>query len=55
MDKLSEEPLKLAYTIKPVLRDHPRETKKWLLKTGSPLLQVHLHYILIQGEQKGGC
>ena len=26
--------------------------KKWLLKTGDPLIQVHLHYILVQGTQK---
>ena len=29
--------------------------KKWLLKTGGPLIQVHLHYILVQGPSKGGC
>ena len=26
--------------------------KKWLLKTGDPLIQVHLHCILIQWTQK---
>ena len=26
--------------------------KKWLLKTGDPLIQVHLHCILGQGTQK---
>ena len=25
--------------------------KKWLLKTGNPLIQVHLNCILIQGTQ----
>ena len=24
---------------------------KWLLKTGDPLIQVHLHYIWVQGVQ----
>ena len=23
--------------------------KKWLLKTSDPLIQVHLHYMLVQG------
>ena len=39
-------------TVKPVLRGHPREGQKWLLKTGDPLIQVHLHCILGQGTQK---
>ena len=26
--------------------------KNWLLKTGDPLIQVHLHCILVQGSQK---
>ena len=26
--------------------------KNWLLKTGDPLIQVHLHCILVQGTQK---
>ena len=29
--------------------------KKWLLKTGDPLIQVHLHYIWFKGPRKGGC
>ena len=36
-------------TVKPVLRGHPREGQKWLLKTGDPLIQVYLHCILGQG------
>ena len=39
-------------TVKPVLRGHPREDKKWLLKTGDPLIQVRVHCILGQGTQK---
>ena len=26
--------------------------RKWLLKTGDPLIQVHLHFILVQGTEK---
>ena len=40
------------YTVKPVLRDRHREGQNWLLKTGDPLIQVHLHCILVQGTQK---
>ena len=29
--------------------------QKWLLKTSDPLIQVHLHCILVQGMQKNGC
>ena len=39
-------------TVKPVLRGHPEEDKNWLLKTGDPLIQIHLHYILVRGNQK---
>ena len=34
------------------LKGHPREGQKWLLMTGDPLIQVYLHYILVQGTQK---
>ena len=34
------------------LRGHPREEKNCLLKTGDPLIQVDLHYILAQGTPK---
>ena len=39
-------------TVKPVLRGHSTEGQKWLLKTGHPLIQVHLHCILGQGTEK---
>ena len=39
-------------TVKPVLRGHPREARNWLLKTGDPLIQAHLHCIWLQGNQK---
>ena len=39
-------------TVKAVLTGHPREGQKVLLKTGDPLIQVDLHYILVQGTQK---
>ena len=41
-----------ANTVKPVLKGYQREGQKRLLKTGNPLIQVHLHCILIQGTQK---
>ena len=40
------------YTVKPVLRGHPRDGQNWLLKTGDPLIQVPLYCILVQGAQK---
>ena len=39
-------------TVKPVLRGHRKEGQKWLLKTGDPLIQVHLHCSLGQGTRK---
>ena len=33
----------ISYTVKPVLKSHPREDKNGLLKTGDLLIQVHLH------------
>ena len=39
-------------SVRPVLRGHPREVKKWLLKTGDPVIQLHLHCILGQGTYK---
>ena len=43
---------KCLYTVKPVLRGHPRKNNYWLLKTGDPLIQVHLHCLLVQGTKE---
>ena len=42
------------HTLKPILRGHPREGQKLAAyrTTGDPLIQVNLHYILVQGAQK---
>ena len=37
---------------KPVLGVIRGKDKMWILKKGGPLIQVHLHYILVQGTQK---
>ena len=40
-------------TVKPVLRGQPRgHEKNWLLKTGDPLIQAHLHCIWVQETLK---
>ena len=36
-------------TVKPVLRVSHGKDKNGLLKTSDPLIQVHLHCILVQG------
>ena len=46
--------LEFSNTVKPVLRGHPRE-EQILAKTGDPLIQVHLHCILVQRTKKCGC
>ena len=42
--------LYLRYTVKPVLRGHPRDAKT--LVTPYPLMQVHLHCNLVNGTWK---
>ena len=44
--------LLFQHTVKPVLRGHPSEDKEWLLKTGDPLIQVHLHCMWVGGTQE---
>ena len=39
-------------TVKPVLEGHLMEGQNWLLKSGDPLIQTYLHYILIKGTKK---
>ena len=43
--------LEFSNKVKPVLMAHPRE-EQIMVKTGDPLIQVHLHCILVQGTQK---
>ena len=49
-------PRSLEMKISPTgLMGSPKGRTKWVLKTGDPLIQIHLYCILVKGRRKGGC